>query len=186
MKRFLRPKSAVRGILSNSPPSSSPRLEAQVGQHITKHTKTELFSTHLDDIDPPDTGLFANLVERNKELKGVRILLVTYAELDWQTLLEENSNVDRLIWRGPRINGSSPHIIWGRDGGIFQSTRLIAAVSYVVIHAVWLGFGGCHWNPRGSGIVKQVVATLKPIAELRNSPRSNDLDLRVDGKERQF
>jgi hypothetical protein len=27
---------------------------------------------------------------------------------------------------------------------------------------------------------------LEPVVELRNSPRSNDLDLRVDGKERQF
>jgi len=39
--------------------------------------------------------------------------------------------------------------------------------------------------PCGSGVVKQVAATLEPVAELRNSPRRNDLDLPVAGKESQ-
>src|SRR5436190_2058437 len=108
--------------------------------------------THLDDINSPDTGLFTNLIELDKDLKAVRILLITNTELGWQTLLEENSNVNRLIRRGSRINGASPHVLGGRDGRILQSARLIAAVSYVVIHTIWLGFGGCHRNPCGSGV----------------------------------
>ena len=59
-------------------------------------------------------------------------------------------------------------------------------MSYVVVHAVWLGFRGCHWDSCCSGVVEQVAATLQPVVEPRYSPRSNDLDLRVDGKERQF
>src|SRR5579871_5268708 len=142
--------------------------------------------THLNDINSSNTSIFTNLIERDKDLKAIRILLITNTELDWQTLLEDNSNVNRFIRRRSRIDGTSPHVIWGRDGRILQSTRLITAVSYVVIHAVWFGFGGCDRNPCGSGVGEQVTTTLESVVELRNSPRSNDLDFRVDGKERQF
>ena len=59
-------------------------------------------------------------------------------------------------------------------------------MSYIVIHAVWLGFGGCHRNPCGSGVVQQGATTIESVVKLRHSPRRNDLDFRVDGKERQF
>ena len=92
--------------------------------------------TYLDDIDPPDTGLLTNLIELDEEFKAVRIHLIPNSKLDWQALLEANGDVNGLIRRGTRIIGSGPHVIWRRYGRVLQITRLVAAVSYVIVHAL--------------------------------------------------
>ena len=77
-----------------------------------------MFVTHLDDINSSNTGISANLVKCDKELKAVRICLITDSKLDWQTLLEDKSNINNFIWRISGIDSSSPHIIWRRERGI--------------------------------------------------------------------
>jgi hypothetical protein len=48
----------------------------------TKGMGIELFAAHLNNVNPPDTGHFANFIECDKELKAVRILLVTDTDLN--------------------------------------------------------------------------------------------------------
>ena len=56
----------------------------------------------------------------------------------------------------------------------------------IIIHTVRLGLCRSHRNPHLSCIFEQIVPPLEELKELRYSPRGDNLDLRIYGKEGQF
>ena len=56
----------------------------------------------------------------------------------------------------------------------------------IIIHTVRLGLSRSHGNPHLSCIFEKITSPLKAFKELRYSPRGNNLDLRIYGKEGQF
>lgn len=142
--------------------------------------------THLDNVDSANAVLAANLVESNEDLDTVGDLLALGDELDGNTLLERNGNVSGLVRSLARVDGLDPHVVGGRNRGIFEGAGLVTAVALVLVHTVGLGLGGGNGDLLLSGVVKEIATALEAVAELLDSPGSDDLDLRVNGKESQL
>lgn len=141
----------------------------------------------LHDIYPANTVLAGDLVDGQEKLGRVGdSLLVSGLKLDWQTLLEEQSEVLWRIWGLPRVDSELPHVLWWRHVGVLKNTGLVAAVCQVLVHTPRLALGAGNGDTALSGVVEQVVATLEAVVELWVPPWCNDLDVWLKGVEGQL
>ncbi len=109
--------SVIRMTISNAD-TEQPRNATLEAWLMRQQSRNLNKTTYLDDVNPANTSLFANLIKSDEERKAVCILFALDTELDWQTLLEGNGNIDDLVRCVPWINCSSPHVVWRRDGWI--------------------------------------------------------------------
>lgn len=87
--------------------------------------------SYLDNVNPADAVLLANLVKRLEQLKAVGIDLRPNGDLDGQSLLEDYGEVDMLVRGRLSIDRASPHVLWGWKRRVFQDSRLVRAAAAV-------------------------------------------------------
>ena len=59
-------------------------------------------------------------------------------------------------------------------------------VGCVIVLTIWFCFGRADGDAGASGVVEKVIPAAKALEKFRYSPRSNDLDLWINGKKSQF
>lgn len=76
-----------------------------------------------------------NLVKKLEELYRVGLLLVRGSNLDRQTLLEVDSEVERLVRCLKRVDGLCPKVLGRSVVRILENTSLIRAVNEILVLA---------------------------------------------------
>ena len=147
-------------------------------------TRLDTNETVLDNVDTTNTVAASNLVSSKEQLHGVSDSLVTLVgDLSRNTLVEVNDEVLRGIGGISGINSELPHVLGGSGVGILKNTGLEGNVSKVLVGRPGLSLGLSNRDTLGSSVFKKILAANKSLDEFRITPRSNDLDIGLQGVE---
>ena len=147
------------------------------GRGVITATRLQADEAVLDNVDTADTVGLADGVELGEKLDalGVGLSIDQGLQLDGDTLLEYDVDVLGLVGGSLRVVRHGPHVSWGGLVRVLEHAGLVAAVSQVGVHGVWLGLGAGDGNALLSGEVKQVISASETLEEGRVTPWSNHL-----------
>lgn len=142
----------------------------------------------LDNVDSANTVSSGQGVGLNEQLNGVgdNLLAAVKNQLDRQTLFEHHGEILWGLWGVSGVDGQLPHVLWWSGVWVLQDTGLEGDVGQVLVGRPWLGLGLGDRNVLGSSVVQQVLSAGKSVEKDWVSPWSNDLDVRLQGVERQL
>jgi hypothetical protein len=142
----------------------------------------------FDDIDTSNAVLSSESVKDVEHLDtvGVGFAVRLGAQFSGQTTLELDGDA---LWLGRGVLGSGgelPHVD-GRGGvRVLENTCLVGDVIQVLVGGPWLGGGLGDGDAGLRSIGEQSLATWEAVVEDRDTPRSNDLDVRLEPIEGKF
>ena len=144
----------------------------------------------LHNVNPPYPMPPCDLIRLQKQRHTFRdtLLPTTLHKLEFarQPLLKPNGELFRRIRRLPRIHRQLPHLLQRRGVRLLEHPGLVRAVRKVLVHTPGRSLGARHGNPLRRRIVQQRLPTGKALVECGVPPRRDDLDVRLEGVERQL
>lgn len=162
-------------------------FEIQMGKAQDRHGRgiiaTAGFETNkavLNDVNATNAVCVTNLVQEFEQLYAVGVGLVASNDSHWNTLLELDGDVLRLVGRVEWRVGHSPHVVWGRLVRVFEDASFVAAVCEIGVHGPRLRLCGCDGDAVFGSVVEEVLSALELVAELRKPPRCDNLDRRLE------
>lgn len=137
----------------------------------------------LDDINPADAVSAGKIVCGKEDLKSAAGRLGSSDQFNWNSLGEDNCEVFRGVRGGSHGGGEFPHVVRWSCVGILKDACFVGAMSEILVHTPWLGFGGGNGDLLLSGIVEEIVTASETVIKFRQPPGCNDFNGWLEGIE---